>query len=123
MFYVFVFLVVFVILDIVYVSYSFAKKKFAFVWPLNALRFLFSLFISILFLPFTYYFVSILNCVTDDNGNYVQTYFPNIVCWSGIYILHGVCSIFVIIVFVVICLAVSITYFECRSTSNDSTAR
>ena len=123
MFYVTVFIVVFVILDIIYVSYSFAKKKYAFVWPLNALRFLLSLFISILFLPFFNYFASILNCVYDDDGDYVQIYFPNTLCWSGIYILHAVCSIFLIIIFAFICFSVSITYFERRSTSNDSTSR
>ena len=123
MFYVGIFIVVFVVLDIIYVSYSFSKKKFAFVWPLHVLRILFSLFITIFFLPLFDYFISLLNCVYDSNGNYVHAYFSNVQCWNGIYILHAVIAIVMSIVFVVICLAVSMTYFECRSTSNDPTSR
>lgn len=123
MFYVGLSIVVLVILDIFYVSYSFSKKKFAFVWPLHALRSLCSLFVTILFLPLLDYFMSVLGCIYDLNGNYVHHIFTEMVCWQGIYIVHAVLSIIISVVFVVISLTVSITYFECRSTSSDPTAR
>jgi hypothetical protein len=41
-----------VILDVFYVSYSFSKKKFAFVWPMQALRTVCGLFVTVLYLPF-----------------------------------------------------------------------
>ena len=43
---------VLVILDEFYVSYSYSQKKFAFVWPIQALRTISSLFVTVLFLPF-----------------------------------------------------------------------
>ena len=39
-----------VILDAFYVSYSFSKKKFAFVWPMQALRTICGLFVTVLFI-------------------------------------------------------------------------
>ena len=51
-FYLCVSIVVLVILDVFYVSYSFSQKKFAFVWPMQALRTVCGLFVTVLFLPF-----------------------------------------------------------------------
>src|SRR3569833_4362844 len=51
-FYICIFIVCLVILDIFYVSYSFSRKKFSFVWPLQALRSVCGLFVTVLFLPF-----------------------------------------------------------------------
>ena len=39
-------------LDVFYVSYSFTQKKFALVWPMQALRTVCGLFVTVLFLPF-----------------------------------------------------------------------
>ena len=38
MFYVCIVLVIFVILNIIYVSYAFHKKKFSFMWPIYTLK-------------------------------------------------------------------------------------
>ena len=48
-----IFLIILVLLDIIYVSYSFSKKKFRFTWPLVILAQLVPLFVTILFLPIT----------------------------------------------------------------------
>lgn len=50
--YIGIFIVILIILDIFYVSYSFTRKKFTFVWPLQALRSSVGLFVTVLFLPF-----------------------------------------------------------------------
>jgi len=124
-FYVGIGLIIFVIADVFYVSYSFAKKKFSFMWPLGTLRHIVSLFVTILFMPLLDYFVSILGCVHDEHSHkLVHSAFPEIECWSGIHILHGILSIIVSLLFVMISLVVSGTYFECRSSMvNDSEAR
>ena len=123
MFYLGIFIICLVILDVFYVSYSFTKKKFAFVWPLHALRSICGLFVTILFLPLLDYFVSVLGCINNGEGVLVHSFFTEIRCWTGIHILHAVLSIIVSTIFVLVSLVVSITYFECRSTSNDPTAR
>ncbi len=50
-FYLGILLVVLVILDVIYVLYSIARKKFTLIWPLKALSSFCSLFVTILFLP------------------------------------------------------------------------
>jgi hypothetical protein len=42
--------IILLILDIIYVSYSFSKKKFTVLWPLFILRNVASLFVTVLFL-------------------------------------------------------------------------
>ncbi|MDR3546667.1 MAG: hypothetical protein P4M11_00065 [Candidatus Pacebacteria bacterium] len=50
-FYIGIFLVLLVIVDIVYVLFSIARKKFTFIWPLKALTAFCSIFVTVLFLP------------------------------------------------------------------------
>ncbi|MDR3548414.1 MAG: hypothetical protein P4M11_09160 [Candidatus Pacebacteria bacterium] len=50
-FYLGILLVILVIVDIIYVLYSMARKKFTFIWPLKALTSFCSVFVTILFLP------------------------------------------------------------------------
>lgn len=51
--YLLVLAIIFVILDIIYVSYSFSKKKFRFTWPLVLLGHIVPLFVTVLFIPIT----------------------------------------------------------------------
>jgi hypothetical protein len=111
--------VVLVILDVFYVSYSFSQKKFAFVWPMQALRTVCSLFVTVLFLPFLETFTTMLRC--DSNGQ--MTLFPDVTCWQGTHIIHACFAIIVSIIFILIAIVVSLTYFESRSTSNDLAAK
>ena len=46
-----IFLVVLVIVDIIYVLFSMARKKFTIIWPVKALTSFCSLFVTVLFLP------------------------------------------------------------------------
>ena len=148
-FYLCIFLVCLVILDVFYVSYSFSKKKFAFVWPLQALRSTCGLFVTVLFLPllggsfffaffvfvfFGCYFVfwclfffvelfsSLLCCINKD-GNLVHSTFTEVKCWDGIHILHASFSVVVSCIFICISMVVALTYFETKGTSNDPSAR
>ena len=51
--YILILSIIMVILDIIYVSYSFSKKKFRFTWPLVLLAQIVPLFVTVLFLPIT----------------------------------------------------------------------
>jgi len=52
-FYLFVFLIILITMDIAFVAYCFAQKKFPFVWPLVLLRDVTHYFITVFFLPIT----------------------------------------------------------------------
>ena len=117
-FYVCVFLVIAVILDIFYISYSFTKKNQAFSWPIYSLRTLLSLMTTILFMPFFDYFMSVLQCETrysDTTKTNVSVHklFPTVVCWSDVHILHAAMAIIISIVFVILSFLVVLIYFEC----------
>ena len=130
-FYLCIFIVCLVILDIFYVSYSFSKKKFAFMWPLSALRSTCGLFVTVLFLPllgiiyiyiYIELFTSMLSCKEED-GEYRHSLFNDEKCWEGMHILHASFSILVSTIFINISLVVGFTYYETKSTSNDPSAR
>jgi hypothetical protein len=57
-----------IILDIVYVFYSFKIKKFTITWPLAVLRSVTSTFVTVLFLPITETLMSIIACETGTSG-------------------------------------------------------
>ena len=48
-----IFIILLIVVDIVYVSYSFSKKKFRFTFPLVILAQVVPLFVTVLFLPIT----------------------------------------------------------------------
>ena len=45
--------IIIIIIDIVYVSYSFSKKRFRFTWPLVILGQIVPLFVTVFFIPIT----------------------------------------------------------------------
>lgn len=55
-------IILLIILDIVYVSYSFSQKKFGASWPLKILNKVTSYFVTVFFLPITETLVSVLEC-------------------------------------------------------------
>jgi len=52
-----------------------------------------------------------------------MTLFKEIECWQSTHIIHACFAIIVSIIFIIISLVVSMTYFESRSTSNDLAAK
>ena len=79
------FLILLIVVDIVYVSYSFSRKRFAIMWPLQILRSVASFVITVLFLPITETLLIVIQCTTlsppSPNGLNVLYYYPNYVCW------------------------------------------
>lgn len=52
-----------------------------------------------------------------------MTLYSETECWTGAHIIHSVFAIVVSIIFIVISVVVSLTYFESRATSNDLAAK
>ena len=62
MLYTLIFIIVLIIADIVYVSYSFTKKKFRFTFPLIILAQIVPLFVTVLFSPISEVLLSVVEC-------------------------------------------------------------
>ena len=60
--YLLIFMIILVIVDIVYVSYSFTKKKFRFTLPLVLLARVVPLFVTFLFIPIMEFLLNIVSC-------------------------------------------------------------
>lgn len=122
-FYFGILVVMLVILDIIYVSYSFQQKKFKYVWPLKLLRSVCSLLVTVLFLNFLELFCYFLKCTPGDDGTLYLSLYGDVACWSGLQILHASIAIFVSFVFVIICLIAAIALYESQESPNDISAK
>ena len=111
------------ILTFFYVSYIFSKKNVSFNWPILFLKYLATLFITIFYLPFLDYFVSMVACVKNTSGVSVHSYFTNVECWKGMHILHAVFALVMAVFFFFLCSIISLTYYEYKTTSNDPNSR
>ena len=115
-------IVLIVVILILYVSYQFGRQQASFTCPVLFLRTAMSFFITLLFIPILDYYFSILNCITVS-GQQVHYLFPDQQCWVSFHILHSSIAIIMALIFCVICLITVLTFYECRSISNDPTAR
>ena len=79
-------------LDILYVSYSFSRKKFAYTWPLDLLKSLVGLLVTVFFLPITETLISIVECSSGDG----ETGDPNLLYLDAFAYskMHQILSIF-----------------------------
>ena len=77
---------------------------------------------TVLFLPITQSLLSMLQC-QYSNGVYVHSIYPQIICWQGSHIVHGSLCVVMSVVFIIVCIVVSLTYFESRMLTEDPTAR
>ncbi|EGR30164.1 PAS domain S-box family protein [Ichthyophthirius multifiliis] len=117
------FLILLIIIDILYVSYSFSQNKFGITWPLKILSSVASLFVTVLFLPITEQLISVVECEANDQGIQVLSYFNDVQCWKGWMLVHQIISILFMLIFVIISSIVSLTYFEPKMTSANRTSR
>lgn len=122
-FYITIVFIVLILLDIIYVSYSFQRKKFAMVWPLLLLRTIVTLTVTVLFIPITELLLSMFSCTTNSTGELVFDLFPDIVCFTGMHLVHVVVGSVIGIIFILVSLVVTMNNFEIRITSQDITAR
>jgi len=111
--YLIIFMIVLVILDIIYVSYSFNRKKFRFTLPLVLLAHIVPLFVTLLFIPVTEFLLNIVNCQPSENDPNLQvmSFFPTVSCFSGAHIIHASITLFFTSIFVFISTVVAMTLF------------
>jgi len=121
-FYFFILIVFLVIIDIIYIGYSFSVKRFAVMWPLYVLRSTCSLFVTVLFMPLIDLFMSMAQCQVE-NGELAHYAYKDVPCWKGMHILHGSLAIMITGIFFVICCIVGLTFFESKNEPNDPSAR
>ena len=110
------------IINIIYVSYSFSRNFFTITWPLHILRHVAKAIVTIFFMPLQEIFISIYHCDLHNN-KWENSYATDIECWNGIYFLHFFCSIAVSIIFIIISLVVALTYFECNESEENHGAK
>lgn len=122
-FYIFNVLIILVMCDIIYIAYSFHTGRFSVFWPLSILRSTCGLFVTVLFMPLIDLLTSMPQCDYDDDGTWVQQFFPDIVCWKGMHLLHTIVGFTVAGLFIVICMIVSLTYYESKDDPNDPGAK
>ena len=115
--------IVLMLINILYVSYSFSKKRMSSIWPVMVLRSVTSLFFTVFFLPITELLITMIECTYDDKGQYVLTTFNDVLCFKDSHIIHAAISIIIDIIFVIIGFIVSLAYFEVRMITEDITAR
>ena len=117
-------IILLMVLDIIYVSYSYHKQKFTMIWPLSILRNVVTLSVTLFYLLITQFMTNIIQCQPDSTGTIqVLVSYPTVQCWAGMHILHAVIGIISIIVFVAISIIVALNYFESRTNSTDPSAR
>jgi len=54
------------------------------------------------------------------NSHYV---FKDLQCWTGTHIIHGAIAVLISLVFILICLVISLTFFRSTNKSNNAAAR
>jgi len=77
----------------------------------------------VLFLPVLDIFTYMISCTRDSEGVLRHQEFTEIECFTGNHILNSVFSILLAFVFISISMIVGITFFECKSSSRDPSAR
>lgn len=118
-----IFIILLIVLDIVYVSYSFSRKKFRFTFPLVILAQVVPLFVTVLFLPITETLLNVVSCEQLPSDEWVMTSFPNVECWRGWHLFHTSITLLFSALFVLISTVVALALFEPRMTTGKLTAR
>ena len=112
-YYLSMFSITLVLLDIGYVSYSFNRKYFTVTWPLYLLKNVTKIFLTGLFNPLLELNLSILICEKDDESKeYILTTTKHVKCYNTTYFIHSVIGMIITICFTTICFFVALTLFE-----------
>jgi glucose uptake protein GlcU len=78
-------------------------------------------------MPIFELFISMLECAdavgADGVVHNVNHYAHGLICWYGEHYVHATLAILVSVAFVIICIVVSITYYESKTSHNNHSAR
>ncbi len=64
-----------------------------------------------------------VSCKMSSDGRYVHMYYDEITCWQGFHILHAICAIVVSVIFVLISLIVTLTFYETKTLTANAGSR
>ncbi|KAJ3211646.1 hypothetical protein HDU67_004369 [Dinochytrium kinnereticum] len=104
-----------VMINALWVGYSFSQNRFRFIWTLKLLRVTLALFATVLYNPFLSFFtVVVVECGDTHDLS---------MCWTSAYILKSVATVFVITLFIILALSVNVTFFEPDPKVKDMTSR
>lgn len=110
--YALIFLIIIVICDIIYVAYSFSKKKFRFTFPLIFMAKIVPLIVSVMFLPIMETLLNVVNCQSSSDGTYqVLQSFPDVICWEKWHLFHTIITLIFSFLFVFVSSIVALTIF------------
>ncbi|KAI8849643.1 hypothetical protein BC829DRAFT_181328 [Chytridium lagenaria] len=103
-----------VLLNALFVGFSFSQNRFRFIWTLKLLRVTLGLISTILFIPFLAFFtLAIVNCEHHD----IQS------CWTSPYLLKTIGTVAVMTLFILLALCVKATFFEPDPKIKDVSSR
>jgi len=64
-----------------------------------------------------------VTCIKDSEGENVHSFYNEVKCWKGAHIFHSVMAIFMSILFIIIALIVTLTFYEAKGFSSNPGAR
>ncbi|KAI9091755.1 hypothetical protein DFS34DRAFT_321463 [Phlyctochytrium arcticum] len=118
-----------VLINTLWVGYSFSTNRFRFIWTLKFLRFTLDLFATVLYIPILERFThTIVRCkhsslfgedTEDDELPSVDWH----ECWTGPYLFKSVITLIVAIIFICLVHAVGATFFKFDPHTKDVEAR
>ncbi|KAJ3380509.1 hypothetical protein HDU84_005771 [Entophlyctis sp. JEL0112] len=105
-----------VIVNALWVGYSFSQNHFRFIWTLKTLRITLGLFATVLFIPVLAFFVLQMAECKNSSG-VVES------CWQGGNLFKTVVTLIFVVIFIGLALAVKATFFDSDPKKNDITGR
>lgn len=119
MMYVLIGIILIAIMILLLVGYSNTTKlNTAVSWPIFVLKWLLTLFSTLLYLPILNLFFEMINCHENDH-NIVKLEVFDQECWNGPHIVHGIVAILGILIFVIFTAIFNFLYFEARPKIKD----
>ena len=110
-FYVFFGIIIFIYLLMIYIYYSY-KKNFTYKWAITILKYLFTLFETLFYVPISNLFFAMINC----GANYE---FSEHLCDNSIiFYLQGFLAVLALVLFNLIMIVMLLSYFESRISSD-----
>jgi len=107
---VYIFIGIVIIAILLFLLLSNRSEKLSKTLPLNILKLILNLILTILYMPFLDLFISLVIC-NSNNNHFV---FEEIHCWSGSHAVHSVVALIFFILFYFISILFSFLYFESR---------
>ncbi|KAI9218891.1 hypothetical protein BC828DRAFT_407184 [Blastocladiella britannica] len=106
-----------VLLNAIYVGYSFFRNHIRFIWTLKTLRMLLSICVTSLFIPIVSVLTkSVITC-TDTTTGMISP------CWSGSFLVGSIATTIIGVVFIILTFIVTSTFFEQEPAGKDVLAR